>query len=123
MARDSRWGLIIKGGSTGDLIQDNILLNESSSRDSIDMSPDSAPGLISDCNIVVDRFSNDDDFFSLKEWRRMTGQDARSFISTSRLLFVDPDKGDFDLASTGPAVGRAHDGRDIRATEHPGRQA
>ena len=54
----SRFAIGLLNGSTGNLIRDNILLHLGT-RGSISADPTSQPGLSSDYNVVVDRFSDD----------------------------------------------------------------
>ncbi len=105
MASDARWVLNIQGGSTGNTIFDNILYNASTSNGSIDTSTDSLPGLVSDYNVVVDRFTpNDNSVLSLSQWRSQTGQDVHSVISTPGALFINPAANNYKELSTSPSV-------------------
>jgi hypothetical protein len=123
MAADARWAVTIRGASTGNLIENNILCSLSARRGSINLAPDSAAGTVSDYNVVTDRFSDDDDIFSLARWRKLNRQDAHSLIATPQQLFVDADGGDFALADGSPAIGAGRDGQDIGATApRPGAQ-
>lgn len=96
---DGGWAVNIQGGSTGNTVRNNILLNQQSFRGSISVSEDSLAGLSSDYNAVKDRFSVDDgeSGVSLAQWRTATGQDAHSFVATLANLFVDPSNSDFHL--------------------------
>jgi hypothetical protein len=104
----SRFAIGLLNGSTGNLIRDNILLHLGT-RGSISADPTSQPGLSSDYNVVVDRFSDDDLFFTFAQWRGF-GFDAHSFIATAAALFVDPVANDYHLSATSPArdAGIAH---------------
>src|SRR5207248_1555116 len=94
MAADSRWAITIKGGSTGNLVRDNILLTEteSESKGSINLAPDSTAGFASDFNLVVDIFSDDHTSFGLATWRQRTNQDVHSIIANPATVFIDPSK-------------------------------
>lgn len=104
----SRFAISLLNGSTGNLIQDNILLHLGA-RGSISADPSSQSGLVSDYNAVVDRFSDDDVFLTLAQWRGF-GFDAHSFIATAAALFVDAAGNDYHLSATSPArdTGSAH---------------
>lgn len=97
----SRFAISLINGSTGNRVQDNILLHLGT-RGSVSADPASQVGLVSDYNAVVDRFSDDDVFFTLAQWRGF-GFDAHSFIATAAALFVDAANNDFHLAATSPA--------------------
>ena len=104
----SRFAIGLLNGSTGNLIRDNILIHLGT-RGSISADPTSQPGLSSDYNVVVDRFSDDDLFFTLAQWRGF-GFDAHSFIGTASALFVDLANNDYHLSATSAArdAGVAH---------------
>lgn len=103
VASDGRWALNIKDGSTGNTAFNNILLNERGTYGSIDISADSLPGFTSDYNIVKDRFSNDDAFISLAQWRSQTGLDTHSMVATPGALFENWNAGDYELLATAAA--------------------
>ncbi len=126
MASDSRWAVNIKNGSTGNKVYNNILLNANRSNGSINMTADSLDGLLSDYNIVMNRFNPDDGDFSnitLAEWRTKTGQDKHSTIAPGMRLFVDPASNDYHLLLTSPAVdagiGGVSASRDIDGKPRP----
>lgn len=104
-ASDARWALNITGGSTGNRIFDNILYNAHAFRGSITVSADSRSGLVSDWNVVMDRFSIDDGNtrITLAAWRTATGQDLHSIIAVPAALFVDPAGHDYRLSPSSPA--------------------
>jgi len=104
-ASDGRWAINIKDGATGNTVLDNILYNFQSFRGSITVSADSVPGLVSDWNVVMDRFSVDDGNtrITLAQWRAATGQDSHSLIAVPANLFVDPAGSDYHLKATSPA--------------------
>jgi hypothetical protein len=105
VAADGRWALNIMNGSTGNQVFNNILCNAHASRGSIAVSPDSLAGFHSDYNVVLDRLSADggEHAHSLAWWRKESGQDAHSFISTPDKLFVKPDAHDYRLSDSSPA--------------------
>jgi hypothetical protein len=104
-ASDGRWAINITNASTGNTVHNNILFNAHSFRGSITVSADSVPGLTSDYNVVMDRFSNDDGDtrITLAQWRAATGQDQHSLIAVPADLFVNVAAGDYRLKSTSPA--------------------
>lgn len=105
-AADGRWALNINNASTGNIVRNNILMNQHSWRGSISISPDSLPGLVSDYNALMDRFTLDDggSRIGLAAWRQATGQDAHSFIATIPQLFVDAGANNYQLSATSPAL-------------------
>jgi parallel beta-helix repeat protein len=107
MASEGRFALNINNASTNNAVCNNILFNLNPSSGSIRLSPDSLPGLVSDHNIVLDRFSTNGDerkSSSLADWRALTGQDQHSQLSTSNEVFVNAPAHDFHLAPSGPAL-------------------
>jgi hypothetical protein len=104
-AADGRWAINIQTGSTGNLVENNILYNEQSFRGSIAISADSLAGFVSDGNVVMDRFSVDggDTRVGLAAWRSATGQDMHSIVATPAALFVDFAGNDYHLSATSPA--------------------
>jgi Right handed beta helix region len=104
MASDARWALNIQNGSTGTTVVNNILHNNHSFRGSIDISADSLPGLSSNRNVVMERFTVDDGSVqNLAQWQQQTGQDRDSVVATPAALFVDPTGNDYQLSSNSPA--------------------
>jgi hypothetical protein len=107
MASDGRWALQITDGSTGNTVVNNILLNNHPFRGSMNISLDSLPGLTSDYNVVMNRFSLDDGdtILDLPTWGLLTGLDAHSLVATTDQLFVDWANGDYHLLASSPAIG------------------
>lgn len=107
-AADGRWALNIQSGSTGNTVYNNILYNNHSFRGSIDVSQDSLPGLTSNYNAVMDRFTTNggNSVLTLAQWRSATGQDANSIIATPSALFVSVAGNDYHLSATSPAIDR-----------------
>lgn len=107
-AADARWAINIADGSTGNTLLNNILYNAHSFRGSITVEADSLAGLMSDYNVVIDRFSTDGGGtrMTLAQWRAATGQDAHSIIAAPADLFVDPTAGDYRLKTGSPAIDR-----------------
>jgi parallel beta-helix repeat protein len=89
---NGRWALNIRDGSTGNTAYNNILLNQHSFRGAISIDADSLPGLVSDYNVVISRFSTDGggSAQSLQQWREATGNDQHSIVATAAQLFINP---------------------------------
>lgn len=104
VASDGRWALLIANASTGNRVFNNILLNDGSYRGSMSVSPDSQSGLVSDYNVVMDRFTLDDGTtrLTLAQWRAQTGDDAHSVVASAGALFVGGT--DYHLVAGSPAV-------------------
>ncbi|MCP3973069.1 MAG: hypothetical protein GY720_01095 [bacterium] len=84
-ASDGRWGIVIGGaGCRDNTLRNNILLTEHPFRGAIEAPTATIPGLDSDYNIVVDRFTTNDgnSIGSLADWQAATGQDAHSMAAT-----------------------------------------
>ena len=99
-ASDSRWALSIVGGSTDNTVFNNILYTERTSVvGSFVISADSLSGLASDYNIVMDKFSEDNEgsIISLSSWQSSTGQDTNSFIAIPSELFSNSALDDYSL--------------------------
>ncbi|MGH7789115.1 MAG: right-handed parallel beta-helix repeat-containing protein [Candidatus Binatia bacterium] len=98
---NGRFAIALKNGSVDNAVLDNILLH-AGTRGSLEIDPESQPGLHSDYNIVVNVFSDDDNFFTLTQWRGF-GFDAHSIISNATALFVDAAANDYRLKTTAAA--------------------
>jgi MYXO-CTERM domain-containing protein len=107
VAADGRWALNVQNGSTGNRVENNILLNLNPSHGAIDIDAASLASFTSDFNVVTNRFTPDDnDFETLAAWQAMTGQDAHSLAALPAALFVGGATGsDFHLVATAPAIG------------------
>jgi hypothetical protein len=104
MAADARWALNIQNGSTGNTVLSNVLYNSHPFRGSLDISSDSLPGLMSDYNAVMDRFTIDGGAVrTLAQWRQTAGQDLHSLVATPAAVFVDAAGNDYRLLETSPA--------------------
>ncbi|MGH8174271.1 MAG: NosD domain-containing protein [Rhodanobacteraceae bacterium] len=106
VASNGRWALNVQDASTDNTFLNNIVYNNHSYRGVFDISSNSLPGLVSDYNVVMDRFTTDDGdtILTLAQWRQQTGQDAHSLTSTPSALFADPTNGDYHLSPTSPAL-------------------
>jgi hypothetical protein len=104
-ASNGRWAINITNASTGNSVFNNILFNAHTFRGSITASADSLPGLTSDHNVVMDRFSTDDGDtrITLAQWRAATGQDQNSLVAVPADLFVNVAADNYRLKGTSPA--------------------
>jgi hypothetical protein len=107
-AEDARWAVNIVNKGTRNVVANNILFHYGS-RGSINVSADSMPGMRSDHNIVLDRFSPDDGgrFMSLAEWQSLTGLDRHSQVSKPQDVFVNLESNDYHLRDESPALDAA----------------
>jgi parallel beta-helix repeat protein len=104
-ASDGRWAMNIQDGSTGNTLRNNVLMNENPGHGAIDISADSLPGLASDYNAVINRFTtNGGTVISLAQWKTQTNQDAHSISTTAAALFQNPLADDRRLLAGAPAV-------------------
>ncbi len=105
-ATDGRWCVNINGGSSGNTVVNNILYSYHPFRGVVTVDPSSRPGLVSDYNGVMSRFSTDggDTVIDIAAWQAL-GYDAHSFLATPVDLFLVPGS-DFHLLATSPAVDR-----------------
>jgi hypothetical protein len=103
VASNGRWALNIKDGSSGNTAFNNILVSEHPTYGAIDLSADSRPGFISDYNVIIAKFSYDEDFISLAQWHTQTGQDMHSIVAEPEALFENWDAGEYELLATASA--------------------
>ncbi len=106
IANDGRWALNIQDDSSGTTVYNNVFLNLNGSRGAIDLcGPGCESDLVSDFNVVVDRFTRDDDsVIALSAWRAATGQDENSVVSDAATVFANAAGDDYQLSMDGPAV-------------------
>ena len=98
MASNGRFALVFINGSTGNQVKNNMLIH-TGARGSIEVDPSSLTGLRSDYNVVNNRFSFDEQFISLAQWKAKN-QDQHSLLCSSlTALFVNPTVGNYHLAS------------------------
>jgi parallel beta-helix repeat protein len=102
---DGRWAVLI-GSSPGNALRNNIILSEHATRGAITIiDPLGLSGLDSDYNILISRFSPDDDaVIDLAAWRTTYGQDLHSAVHTAAELFLDPAADDYRLKAGSPAI-------------------
>jgi parallel beta-helix repeat protein len=101
VAADGRWGINIRDGSTGNTVKNNIVFSRHGYRGAMSICADCLSGLVSDHNVVENRFTLDDgnSVLTLAGWQAATGQDGNSVAVTDiDGLFVDSPAGDFHLA-------------------------
>ncbi len=107
-AADGRWAISLSHTTcTGNKILNNILYSYHDWRGSIVIPAPGLNGFESDYNVVMDRFSADDDtsVITLAEWQAL-GYDTHSLIATPSDLFGSPGGNDYHLKETSPAVDR-----------------
>lgn len=103
-AADGRWCVNLRDGATGNTVRNNILYNHHSYRGALSVSANSLPGLVSDYNAVIGRFTTDDgdSVLDLAGWQAL-GHDVHSVSATPGELFLVPGS-DFRLLPNAPAV-------------------
>lgn len=92
-AEDGRWAIYISDDEcVNNKIFNNIILTFHDWRGSIVIPSTGIPGFESDYNLIMNRFSADDDesVLSLSEWQAL-GYDTNSFVVTPNDLFVGSD--------------------------------
>jgi hypothetical protein len=89
----------------GNIVEGNILYTPDASHGSVLIAQPGVTGFRSDYNVVVNRFSsdNDDTVISLSKWQAL-GYDVHSVIATPAQLFVNPSTGDYRLKPGSPAI-------------------
>jgi parallel beta-helix repeat protein len=105
-AEDGRWAITLSDPACiNNKLFNNILYTAHSFRGSIELPTGSIPGLESDFNVVMNRFSIDDgnSVIDLSEWQAL-GYDNNSFIADMAQLFVDIGADDYHLDADSPAV-------------------
>jgi hypothetical protein len=103
-ASNGRWCVNISDGSINNHVRNNILYNFHSFRGAITVDDASRPGLVSDHNSLMNRFSIDggDTVIDFTDWQA-EGYDAHSFLAVPADHFVAPGS-DFHLLDTSPAI-------------------
>lgn len=89
----------------GNVVENNILYTPDTYHGSICVAGKAVPGFKSDYNVVVGRFSdnNDDSLISWAAWQNL-GYDKHSVVATPLQLFVNPAAYNFQLKSGSPAI-------------------
>jgi hypothetical protein len=109
MPAGSRWAINIQNGSTGAIINRNVIANRNTSRGGITISSDSLPGMRSDNNLfLTGKFCVGSKVLTISGWRSSVGQDLHSLTSTEKESFVDHSLDNYNLSSSAPLqdVGR-----------------
>jgi MYXO-CTERM domain-containing protein len=106
IASNGRWAVNIQDDSSGTTLYNNVLLSLHPSRGAITLCGAGCEAdLVSDHNVVIDRFSRDDStVIDLAAWQAATGQDQNSVVSDSAAVFEDAAGGDYHLSATSPAL-------------------
>jgi hypothetical protein len=103
MATDGRFAMVLMNGSTGNKVYNNILLHPGT-RDSIEIDQSSRKNFVSDYNLVNNRFSLNEQFISLAQWRAL-GYDAHAILAPApAAVFVAPTTADYRLTPGSPAI-------------------
>ena len=104
VAFDGLWALRLEDAATGNVVRNNIFLNDNTANGSVTVDNDSLAGLVSEHNVVADLFRDDDRTYTLAEWKSAKGREGQSFRATRNQLFVAPDSGNFRLQPLSPAI-------------------
>jgi hypothetical protein len=90
-------------GSTGNKVYNNILLHPGT-RGSIEIDQSSRQNFVSDYNLVNNRFSFNEQFISLAQWRAR-GYDAHAILAPAlAAVFIAPSVADYRLTPGSPAI-------------------
>jgi hypothetical protein len=119
MASDARSAINIQNGSTGNIVRNNILIDNAANHGAIDVCASCTTGLSSDHNAIEGALLLDGTALDLATWQARTGNDMASFTTTDAALFEDPEAGDLHLRSGSPAIDRA-DPTGMPATDFAG---
>jgi parallel beta-helix repeat protein len=106
MAEDGRWAINVSDSScVNNQIFNNVILTSHEWRGSILIPEPGIEGFESDYNVVMGRFSADDDnsVVDLAGWQAL-GYDANSFMAAPETLFVAAIEGDFRPSSGSPLL-------------------
>lgn len=106
-----KYALKITGGSAGNVVKNNILVNGSDSRGAFEMEGGTIEGLLCDGNIFFNLAGKpaimfDDSFIALSDWREM-GFDAGSREMAPEEVFVDAAQVDFRVKPAAALAGPA----------------
>ncbi len=98
---DGRWALNISDGSTDNIVFNNILYSYHVFRGSISIDVASMAGFKSDHNIQTNRMSDDggNTVITLSQWKQSTQLDSNSVIAAPASLFINPVAHDYHLLS------------------------
>lgn len=104
-AATGRWAILLVDGAANATIKNNIVINQHAFRGSINVDPASRTGLISDFNILTNRFTLDDNTnIDSTAWKNL-GYDVHSFFSpVISGLFKNYNAGDLSLSANSKAI-------------------
>lgn len=104
-ASTGRWAILIVDGAANATIKNNIVINQHTFRGSINVDPASRSGLVSDYNILTNRFTLDDNTnIDSTAWKNL-GYDTHSFYSPVIAgLFKNYGTGDLSLLANSKAI-------------------
>ena len=105
VASTGRWALNIQDESSDNKVFNNIFFNSHPARGAINLcGPGCEAGFESDYNVVLDRFTaNDDSLLTLAAWRGATGQDSHSITCEQSAVFVDAAANDYRVTEASAA--------------------
>ncbi len=101
-ASNGRFAFSLLNGSINNTIRNNVLIHPGT-RGSISCDPSSEPGLVSDNNVIVDRFEYNETFITAAQWKAR-GHDAASVISNIAATVVDAAAGNYHPKAGGPCI-------------------
>ncbi len=106
VASDGRWGINIQDNSINNTLKNNIIWNDHPFRGAIDICPGCLSGLVSDSNIMIERFTTNDSssVLDLAGWQAQTGQDLNSASDSPANLFMNAATDDYQLATDSLAI-------------------
>jgi hypothetical protein len=103
---DGRWAVLVVGGSTGNTVYNNILINNHGFRGSICIDDLSSTGFVSDYNLLENRLSNDDgnSNMNLSSWQAL-GHDVHSLVvDPEEQIFVDFQNSNYHLLQSSQPI-------------------
>lgn len=110
MPAGSRWAINISNDSTGNQLDNNLVLQQDLTSGSIEIDAQSLPGFQSDHNLFAGKvlFSTNlgGVLLTQAQWQQQTGADANSFTAATDQLFTDLANSDYHLAALSPAIDR-----------------
>jgi parallel beta-helix repeat protein len=107
MASDGGWALNINTDSTGNVVFDNVFMNDNPDNiGDISIDDSSLPGLVSDHNILMGLESLDggDTYTDIGTWRSTTGQDAHSIVLAPGATFMNEAGNNYQLKSNSGGI-------------------
>lgn len=108
MPTGSRWAINISNDSTGNQLNNNLIVQQNTLAGAIEIDGSSLPGFESDHNLFAGtaRFSADggNTWLSLAQWQQQTGADRNSLTAATDQLFANLAANDYHLQAASPAV-------------------